>query len=500
MVLRFIISLIFITSSAFAVTPPKRLIVTFTQTQEEIVSAGRSLPGYSAQVNNRMIVELKEGESIEEAKKQWQGVAIVEEDRWLGHFGMTNPSVNDPRADDQWHFFDNFSGINLNDVWTESDGEDIVVAVVDTGIRPHRDFAGRILPGADLVSDPVIANDGNGRDNDASDPGDWVQFGDWCYQGQNFNSSWHGTHVAGTILAENDNNTDVAGINTRALLVPVRVLGKCGGYTSDIADGIRWAAGGSVAGVADNANPAQVINLSLGGSGTCDATMQSAINYAVSRGAVVVVAAGNSALNMNNSPVTPATCNNVVTVGASNKSRLLSWFSNHGSAVDIVAPGGESPNGVLSLGNSGSKSPGSDNLIQMSGTSMAAPHIAGIVSLMKSVNFNIAAHQVEHILRGTGSVMSGMCGVPGRCGGGFVFAVSAVAQAASTVAEAPVIVGTTPISSGQSPIITRSDDEGGGGCGTVDMSSGPGDFGGGMVVGLFLIFLLGRFRPIQIRN
>src|SRR5690606_12833786 len=109
-----------------------------------------------------------------------------------------------------------------------------------------------------------------------------------------------------------------------------------------------------------NANPAKVINLSLGGSGTCDPTMQAASNFAVAQGAVVVVAAGNSSLNMNNSPVTPATCQNVITVGASNSARALSWFSNYGNAIDIVAPGGQSPNGVYSLGNTGSKGPVAD--------------------------------------------------------------------------------------------------------------------------------------------
>ncbi|MBH46888.1 MAG: hypothetical protein CME71_01815 [Halobacteriovorax sp.] len=478
---------------------PKRLIVNFKKDQDGKF-LGRS-SGRSAPDSGRMIVELKEGESVEEAKKQWADVAIVEEDRVLSHFGMTNPSVNDPRADDQWHFFDNFSGIDLNTVWTESEGEDIVVAVVDTGIRDHRDFGGRILQGADLISDTSMSNDGDGRDRDASDPGDWIAPGDPCYQGQSSNSSWHGTHVAGTILAETDNGKDVAGINPRAKLLPIRVLGKCGGYTSDIADGIRWAAGGPqgiVNGLRPNPNPAKVINLSLGGSGRCDFTMQAAIDYAVTQGAVVVVAAGNSAQDIDQNPVTPATCNNVVTVGASNKSRALSWFSNHGSAVDIVAPGGQSPNGVVSLGNTGRTSPGSDTVTEMSGTSMAAPHIAGIVSLMKSVNTDIAAHQVERILRASGSQMSGMCSVQGRCGGGFVFAVSAVAEAARTIAEDPILSGSDPLNtSNPTPIITRSDEEGGGACGSVDMTGGPGNFGGGMIVGLMLIFLVGNVGKVR---
>ncbi|PIP90380.1 MAG: hypothetical protein COW01_02945 [Bdellovibrionales bacterium CG12_big_fil_rev_8_21_14_0_65_38_15] len=500
MVTRFILIILLLPFTAFSAGPNKRLIVTFKK-DANFVQASRSVQG-GAPENERMIVELKEGESVQEAMKQWQDVAHVEEDKILSHFGMTNPSVNDPRADDQWHFFDDFSGIDLNTVWSESAGEEIVVAVVDTGIRPHRDLEGRILQGADMISDTSVSNDGDGRDRDATDPGDWVAPGDPCYQGQSHNSSWHGTHVAGTILAENDNGKDVAGINPHAKLLPVRVLGKCGGYTSDIADGIRWAAGGPggiVAGLRPNPNPAKVINLSLGGSGACDFTMQSAIDYAVTQGAVVVVAAGNSSLDMDQNPVTPATCNNVVTVGASNKSRQLSWFSNHGRAVDIVAPGGQSPSGVISLGNSGRTTPGSDSVTEMSGTSMASPHIAGIVSLMKSVNPDIAAHQVESILRASGSVMSGMCAVPGRCGGGFVFAVSAVAEASRTIAEDPVLSGSDSINPAPTvPLITRSDDEGSGGaCGSVDMSGGPGSFGGGMFIGILLIFMLGNIGKVR---
>ncbi len=500
MVTRLLILFLLLPFSAYSAGPTKRLIVTFKKDASNFVGASRSVHGATSQPD-RMIVEVKEGESVEEAMKQWEGVAIVEEDKLLSHFGMTNPSVNDPRADDQWHFFDDFSGIDLNTVWTESEGEDIVVAVVDTGIRPHRDLEGRILRGADMISDTSVSNDGDGRDRDATDPGDWVGPGDPCYQGQSGNSSWHGTHVAGTILAENDNGIDVAGINPNAKLLPVRVLGKCGGYTSDIADGIRWAAGGPggiVDGLRPNPTPAKVINLSLGGSGACDFTMQSAIDYAVTQGAVVVVAAGNSSLDMDSNPVTPATCNNVVTVGASNRSRQLSWFSNHGRAVDIVAPGGQSPNGVISLGNTGRTTPGSDSVTEMSGTSMAAPHIAGIVSLMKSVNFDIASHQVESILRASGSVMTGMCAVPGRCGGGFVFAVSAVAEASRTIAEDPVLSGSDNLNQAPTvPLITRSEDEGGGACGSVDMSGGPGDFGGGMFVGILLIFMLGNVGKVR---
>ncbi len=475
--------------------PPRRAIVTF-KPGSDTQFAGRSVG--KQQGTQRLIVELAPGEDLDNLKEQWEDVAHVEEDVWLTHFAMTTPTTNDPLANAQWHLFDDYTGIDLNGVLVESSGEAVVVAVVDTGIRPHRDFAGRILPGADLVSDSFVANDGDARDNDASDPGDWITAGDWCYQGTFKQSTWHGTHVAGTILAQNDNGTDISGINTHAKLLPVRVLGKCGGYSSDIADGIRWAAGGNVEGVAPNANPAKVINLSLGGGGVCGETMQSAINFAVSRGAVVVVASGNSGANLDFNSVTPASCDNVITVGASNKFRQLSWFSNYGRAVDIIAPGGESPSGVVSLSNNGSTTAGGDSVAQMSGTSMATPHIAGIVSLMKSVNPAIAAHQVKEILRQGGSAMSGTCSGGQRCGGGFIAAVDAVARAASTIAEDPIVGGQAPVTQWPgTPLLSSSQEEGGGACGTVDMSGGPGNFGGGMLIGLCFIFLLGKVPSVK---
>ena len=161
------------------------------------------------------------------------------------------------------------------------------------------------------------ANDGDGRDSNPSDPGDWVAANE-CFAGSAAsNSSWHGTHVAGTIGAASNNGVGVAGINWSSKILPVRVLGKCGGTISDIADGMRWSAGLPVPGVPANANPAKVLNLSLGGSGACDATYQNAINAIVAAGTTVVVSAGNS--NANASGFRPANCNGVITVAATNR-------------------------------------------------------------------------------------------------------------------------------------------------------------------------------------
>ncbi|WP_158078542.1 S8 family peptidase, partial [Microbulbifer mangrovi] len=279
---------------------------------------------------------------------------------------------NDTNYSQQWHYFESTGGLNLPTAWDITQGEGVVVGVIDTGYRPHADLNANILPGYDMISDTTVAQDGNGRDSDASDPGDWSPAGA-CGSGQPArNSSWHGTHVAGTIAAVTNNGTGVAGVAYKAKVVPIRVLGRCGGYTSDIADGIIWGAGGNVSGVPSNPNPAQVLNLSLGGGGSCDNTTQNAINTARSLGTTVVVAAGNS--NANAANYSPASCSGVVTVASTNRAGSRAYYSNYGSVVDVAAPGGETStnsNGVLSTLNSGTQGPGSDNYAFYQGTSMA---------------------------------------------------------------------------------------------------------------------------------
>ncbi len=235
---------------------------------------------------------------------------------------------NDTRYSEQWGYYEATGGIKANEAWNSSTGTGVVVAVLDTGITNHSDLNGNIIAGYDMISDATVAGDGGGRDSDPNDPGDY-------YNGQN--SSWHGTHVAGTVAAITNNANGVAGTAYTAKVVPVRVLGRGGGYTSDIADGIVWASGGSVSGVPANANPAEVINMSLGGSGTCSSTYQNAINGAVGRGTTVVVAAGNSNVNVSNS--VPANCSNVVAVAATDRNCTRASFSNYGTGIDVSGPG-----------------------------------------------------------------------------------------------------------------------------------------------------------------
>ncbi|MBJ6981240.1 S8 family serine peptidase [Luteimonas sp. MC1572] len=296
---------------------------------------------------------------------------------------------NDTNFSQQWGFGTTPAGIRATQAWDVTTGTGAVVAVLDTGITNHSDLNANILPGYDFIIDTAVAGDGNGRDSDASDPGD--------YSG-GYASSWHGTHVAGTVAAVTNNAKGVAGTAFGAKVVPVRVLGRGGGYDSDIADAVIWASGGTVSGVPANANPAEVINLSLGGTGSCGSAMQSAINGAVGRGTTLVIAAGNS--NANTSGFSPANCNNVIAVGSITSTGARSSFSNYGALVDIAAPGSS----IMSTLNSGSQGPGSESYASYSGTSMAAPHVAGVVALIQSVsNPAKTPAQIEALIKSTAS-------------------------------------------------------------------------------------------------
>ncbi|WP_229411019.1 MULTISPECIES: S8 family serine peptidase [unclassified Massilia] len=342
---------------------------------------------------------------------------------------------NDPMYSQQWHYYEAKAGLNLPAAWDKSTGAGINVAVIDTGYRPHADLSGQILPGYDFIASASIAGDGNGRDSDASDVGDNTVAGQ-CGGGmpaQDEASSWHGTHVAGTIAARTGNGVGVAGVAFGAKIVPVRVLGKCGGYTSDIADAIVWASGGAVTGAPANANKARVLNLSLGGSGACDTTTQNAINSARSRGAVVVVAAGNSNTNASNS--NPANCAGVITVAAVNRSGGKASYSNYGTVVDVAAPGGDSGGAILSTWNAGTTTPAGDNYGYMMGTSMATPHVAGVAALMLSKNPNLTPDEVEAKLKATARAFPAACS---GCGAGIVDAAAAVnAVMATATVTAP---------------------------------------------------------------
>ncbi|WP_435004219.1 S8 family peptidase [Xanthomonas arboricola] len=327
---------------------------------------------------------------------------------------------NDSRLSEQWALGTTSAGINVRPAWDKAIGKGAVVAVIDTGVTTHPELSANVLAGYDFISDAFIARDGNARDTDAADPGDWAAANECGSGASASSSSWHGTHVAGIVAAAANNGAGTAGVAFNAKVLPVRVLGRCGGYLSDIADAIVWASGGTVSGVPANPTPARVINLSLGGIGSCSTTLSSAIASAVSRGTSVVVAAGNSNIDVSQS--VPANCPNVIAVAATTSAGAKASFSNFGQGVDIAAPG----QAILSTLNSGSTAAGSPSYAVYSGTSMAAPHVAGVVALMQSVALNpLSAASVEAMLKSTARALPVAC--PQGCGAGLVNADGAVA-------------------------------------------------------------------------
>ncbi|MHC5905200.1 S8 family peptidase [Streptomyces sp. S6] len=367
-------------------------------------------------------------------------VAFVVPDR----LNRPQADPNDTEYRKQWDLFETTAGMNVPAAWNTTTGTGVTVAVIDTGYVAHSDLAANIVGGYDFISDTAVSVDGDGRDSNPADPGDWYNAND-CGSGVPAStSSWHGTHVAGTIAAVTNNNKGIAGIAYGAKISPVRVLGKCGGYDSDIIDAITWASGGTVSGVPANTNVAKVINMSLGGDGACSAATQSAINGAVSRGTTVVVAAGNDNDNVANH--NPGNCNNVISVAATNRAGARASYSNFGSQVDISAPGGETrsstANGILSTLNSGSKGPVGENYAYYQGTSMATPHIAGLVALLKSANPSLTPAQIESAVKTNARALPGACS--GGCGAGLADAAKTVA-AVSGGAGGAVFSNTTAV-------------------------------------------------------
>jgi len=379
------------------------------------------------------------------------------------------------------------SSVNAPAAWDKTTGASgVIVAVLDTGVRmDHPDLAGQFVSGYDMIgygasssaTSVAIANDGNGPDADPSDPGDWVSqadidgksLGTGCTTADISNSSWHGTRVSGLIAARSNNGQGMAGVGWGLKIMPIRVLGKCGGYDSDIIAGMKWAVGIAVPGLPTSTNKAKVLNMSLGGSGTCGTTgtgalYRDAITQVNAAGGTIVVAAGNSegqAVGL------PGNCPGVVTVAALRHVGTKVGFSSIGPEVTVAAPGGNCINTLssqpclypmVSTTNSGTTTPvaadeaytGSNASV---GTSFSAPVVSGIVGLMASVRPGLTSAEAIQILKSTarafpttggGSAADGnppQCKAPGAtvqdecycttttCGAGMVDAGAAVAAA-----------------------------------------------------------------------
>ncbi|HEV2039218.1 MAG TPA: S8 family peptidase, partial [Casimicrobiaceae bacterium] len=318
------------------------------------------------------------------------------------------------------------SSINVEAAWSVTTGSpNVVVAVLDTGVRfDHPDLlavaaGGNLLPGYDMISDAAVANDGDGRDPDPSDPGDWLTQAEISQRGGPFfqcsttpeSSSWHGTQTAGLIAALTNNGIGMASVGRNVRVLPVRVLGKCGGFDSDIIAGMRWAAGMTVPGVPANPNRAQVINMSLGGEGACNAAYQDAVTAINAAGTVIVASAGNSA---GHAVGVPANCAGVIAVAGLRHVGTKVGFSDLGPEIAISAPGGNCVNitagapclyPILTTSNSGATSPVApiytDSFNTSLGTSFSAPLVAGTVALMLSAQPALTPLQVRLVLEAT---------------------------------------------------------------------------------------------------
>ena len=311
------------------------------------------------------------------------------------------------------------SAINAEGAWDLTLGKPgVIVAVLDTGVRfDHADLAAKLLPGYDFISDVPTANDGDGRDADPSDPGDYVTAADISGDPANFggctesSSSWHGTQTASLVGAATDNGIGMAGVGRNVRVLPLRVLGKCGGYDSDIQAAMRWAAGLDVPGVPHNANKAAVINLSLGGEGACDGNYPAVIRDVLAAGTAIVAAAGNSA---GHAVGTPANCAGVIAVGALRHVGSKVGYSDVGPEIAISAPGGNCVNlgtnepclyPIITALNSGVTTPVagssvySDAFNASVGTSYSAPMVAGTIALMVSARPALLPSELRSLLQ-----------------------------------------------------------------------------------------------------
>ena len=338
---------------------------------------------------------------------------------------------NDTYFDKQWHY----PQINLPQAWNLTQGSaSVIVAVLDTGIvTAHPEFNGRLIQGIDMISDPVAAGDGNGRDTTPEDEGD---------QETPQGSSYHGTHVAGTIGANGNDGAGVAGVDWNCKLMIVRVLGRGGGSVDDIANGILWAAGLANDTGTLPAQRADVINMSLGGPGL-NSVLEQACNAAANAGVVLVAAAGNDNTNQ---PGSPAAFASVISVGAVDLLRQRAPYSNFSSTIDIWAPGGDMSqdrngdgfaDGVLSC-----MSNDQDQLFFAfeNGTSMASPHVAGVAALVKAANPSLTASQIRAVL-----LNNTQAGVSLPNSGRVLDALAAVQAASGGGGSVPLLVATPQV-------------------------------------------------------
>jgi serine protease len=390
------------------------------------LSAGRNVGGGMSVLYVDQLAAGSDSTALLRALRADPAVEFAEPDRRVKAQVLT---PNDPLFPAQWYLQgDQPAGIRANFAWDVTRGgstpttSSVVVAVLDTGVRrDHPDLQNKLLAGYDFVSGTAasgfaIANDGDGWDADPSDPGDFISASDLanaafkngeCGGGPNNDqptpSTWHGTRVTGMVAANTDNAVGIAGTGFNIRVLPVRVLGKCGGFESDVIAGMYWAAGLVIpppllqqTDLPTNTTPAQIINMSLGADGACSASYATAVRDIANRGVLVVASAGNEGRAVG----TPASCEGALAVAGVRHIGTKVGYSNLGSEITVAAPAGNCVNvgpndpclfALDTTTNDGSTTPGAniytDRLTRATyGTSFASPQVAGTAGLMKAVH------------------------------------------------------------------------------------------------------------------
>ncbi|BDU22786.1 S8 family serine peptidase [Dyella sp. GSA-30] len=345
------------------------------------------------------------------------------------HEATAFAAADDPFWARQWNLHDPKVGIRVEDAWRYTHGEGSVIAVIDSGVTDHEDLRSQLLPGYDFYSDADDSRDGDGLDDDPSDPGDWRDAGE-CGLQQASVSRWIGTVYAGVAAAAANNGVGITGVAPGAKIVPVRAVGACGGKEVDIADAIIWASGGRVFGVPANANPAKTIIVGPASHGPCPQYLGEAIVDARSRGATVVVPAHNEADDV--ALINPANCPGVVVVAAADRQGGLARYSSYGDKVSLSAPGGTAgstqlDNYLLVTYNSGQRGPVRGNYQSLAGTEGAAAQVAGTVAMMYSVRPTLTPDKAAEYLKASARPMASPC--RRGCGAGLLDAGAAVRAA-----------------------------------------------------------------------